>query len=298
MASANPNLPENLDIHPLVPAIDAEGAEQFDYDQQQRDISQFGIAGRVWGVEAAYLLIQYLVPIAEVTYEPLFAPSADGIRVVELGSGSGIVANTMSTRLRPDRDIMYSTDLPEVKTLFRVSAARAQPQTASPSARRAYPCETAIMGNAEHASQLLKQLAPSNITHVLCSDLVYFPELLGPLLRSLIHLTSGTRELGPQVIISYKIRSLAKETTFWSAFGLWFTFEPVLYRTQSGSEWSRLGNTMQDPTFVFVARRRDESMSWLLPENDHDLLHGLFPGNRSPKSDDTFETLLLMSLDD
>ncbi|CAK5269321.1 unnamed protein product [Mycena citricolor] len=197
MASANPNLPENLDIHPLVPAIDAEGTEQFDYDQQQRDISQFGIAGRVWG--AAYLLIQYLVPIAEVTYEPLFAPSADGIRVVELGSGSGIVANTMSTRLRPDRDIMYSTDLPEVCPLLERNLRPHLQAHGGPILVRPLS-----WGNAEHASQLLKQLAPSNITHVLCSDLVYFPELLGPLLRSLIHLTSGTRDLGPQVIISYK----------------------------------------------------------------------------------------------
>jgi hypothetical protein len=43
----------------------------------------------------------------------------------------------------------------------------------------------------------------------------------------------------PWIVISYKIRSL----TFWSAFGLWFTFAPVLVRARSGgsSRWERFG---------------------------------------------------------
>ncbi|KAK4055055.1 hypothetical protein OIO90_003396 [Microbotryomycetes sp. JL221] len=31
----------------------------------------------------------------------------------------------------------------------------------------------------------------------------------------------------PVVLFSYKVRSLTRETPFWSAFGCWFTFEPV-----------------------------------------------------------------------
>jgi len=75
---------------------------------------------------------------------------------------------------------------------------------------------------------------------------VYFPELLAPLLRTLLHLTSPPfisppksspppspclpTTNPPKIVISYKIRSLLKETPFWSAFGLWFSFVPVLRR--------------------------------------------------------------------
>jgi hypothetical protein len=147
---------------------------------------------------------------------------------------------------------------------------------------------------------------------------VYFPELLAPLLRSLLHLSSppfvsknSPSERWPKVIISYKIRSLPKEMSFWSAFGLWFAFEPVLIRnTVSSSEqsvddpdmegtniWSWFGSGGDDDTFIFVARRRPDSLVWNVPLDDVELLAGVGAhGDLSRKSDDTFETLLLMAL--
>lgn len=105
------------------------------------------------------------------------------------------------------------------------------------------------------------------LTHLILSDLVYFPELLPPLLRSVITLTdpvpktfksslsplhtshstpkseetrtpprnsaepsSSPEDLSskiPEVILAYKIRSFAKEEPFWRAFGSWFDFEAV-----------------------------------------------------------------------
>ena len=97
---------------------------------------------------------------------------------------------------------------------------------------------------------------------------MYFPELIGPLLRTLLHLTTP---VSPQVILSYKIRSLSKETPFWSAFGLWFAFTPVLVRARSegnSSRWERFDSCGDGEVFLFVARRRSESFSWIVPEDD------------------------------
>lgn len=152
---------------------------------------------------------------------------------------------------------------------------------------------------------------------------VYFPELLAPLLRSLLHLTSPPfttyPPAFPSVIISYKIRSLAKEAPFWSALGLWFSFEPVLERLryrdtqtpdlhprsesrnmphrEQEEEWRRFGSNLDEDMFIFVAHRRPESASWVVPESDEDLLGGVGSrGTQARKTDDTFEGLLLLRL--
>jgi hypothetical protein len=130
---------------------------------------------------------------------------------------------------------------------------------------------------------------------------VYFPELLAPLLRSLLHLTTPASPTAlTQVVISYKIRSLSKETAFWSAFGLWFTFVPVLVRKHSeGSRWERFGASGDGEVFVFVAQRKPESFFWTVPEDDVALLEGVGArGTQERKGDDAFELLLLMNVDD
>ncbi len=83
---------------------------------------------------------------------------------------------------------------------------------------------------------------------------------------------------------------------FWSAFGLWFEFSPVLARRRQGS-WCRFSPSgCDDVVFIFIARRRPESFQWEIPTNDSDLLAGWQTGTR--KGDDTFESLLLMAMDD
>lgn len=122
---------------------------------------------------------------------------------------------------------------------------------------------------------------------------------MAPLLRSLLHLTSLLpRELTPSVIISYKIRSLAKESSFWSAFGLWFTFRPVLIKGRSSDgEWRRFGSDLDDTTYLFAAHRRAESFDWEIPAPDDELLDGIGAhGKNSRKGDDTFENLLIMEI--
>jgi hypothetical protein len=99
--------------------------------------------------------------------------------------------------------------------------------------------------------------------------------------------------------MSYKIRSLSKEATFWSAFGLWFTFVPVLVRSAhfEDSRWERLGAGGDGDVLVLVARRRPESLLWTVPDDDVALLEGVGAGGtQERKSDDTFELLLLMGV--
>lgn len=110
---------------------------------------------------------------------------------------------------------------------------------------------------------------------------------------------SATNPPNPTIVISYKLRSLVKEMPFWSAFGLWFNFFPVLAREKSGDqEWRRFASDFADPTYVFRAHRRLESYEWRIPASDEELLSGIgAQGTDIPKGDDTFETLLLMSLD-
>lgn len=125
---------------------------------------------------------------------------------------------------------------------------------------------------------------------------MYFRELLAPLLRTLLHLTATA---DPRIVISYKIRSLTKEMAFWSAFGLWFTFAPVLVRGASNGRWERLGAGGDGEVFVFSARRRPESFAWSAPEDDAALLEGV--GARETeerKCDDAFELFLLMGVDE
>ncbi|KAF8206240.1 putative methyltransferase-domain-containing protein [Mycena galopus ATCC 62051] len=293
---ADPNFPQNLDIRPSVPSGELPD-DTFSFIHQQEAIRVFGIAGKVW--EAAYALNTYIKPPADYIFDPpLFSDhgTRKSARMVELGSGTGIVAATMATVLRAG-DIMFVTDLPQVCPLLEQNL-----QQFLDGPIRVRPLS---WGSSQHALSIAGELSEVQdtpyLTHIICSDLVYFPELLAPLLRSLIQLSSPpfTPNGDVEVIISYRVRSLAKETPFWSAFGLWFEFGPVLVKKigEEDPSWQRFGASLDDPTFVFVARRRKESLGWQMPPIDADLMHGVMArGTLSPKSDDTFETLLLMSL--
>ncbi|KAJ6513066.1 putative methyltransferase-domain-containing protein [Mycena sanguinolenta] len=295
---SDPNFPQNLDIKPSLPSGQVAD-ETFDFSHQQDAIRTFGIAGKVW--EAAYALNTYIKPPVDFVFDPPLFPDAarKNARIVELGSGTGIVAATMAAVLHKS-DVMFVTDLPQVCPLLEQNLHRF-----FDGALRVRPLS---WGNSQHALSIAEELSKLQdepyLTHILCSDLVYFPELLAPLLRSLIQLSSPpfiAESSEVEVIISYRVRSLAKETPFWSAFGLWFDFSPVLVKMTGGeadSPWQRFGVGLEDPTFVFVARRRKESLGWQLPQSDEDLMQGVMAqGTRLPKGDDTFESLLLMSLE-
>ncbi|KAI0696899.1 putative methyltransferase-domain-containing protein [Cytidiella melzeri] len=332
--ASDPNFPANLDIKPYRVSGDSFG---FDEASQTETIRKYGIAGRVW--EASHALKTYIEGAANLQFDPPFL-QAGGVSsefpvLLELGSGTGIVASALAQHLSGTRYTLFATDLPEVcplleKNLTRYTRKSSECAPHGQSVRSVFVRPLA-WGNEEHALKLAEELPHSTspygdiahtcyLTHIICSDLVYFPELLAPLLRTLIHVTSpplapphGSGR-APKVVISYKIRSLSKETAFWAAFGLWFSFEPVLVRSRRSYEdgpraagwggavcwdaWTRLGSSDDSDAFVFVARRRSESLDWVMPPGDSELLDGVGArGSSDRKSDDTFEELLLMQLE-
>ncbi|KAG7089407.1 hypothetical protein E1B28_011095 [Marasmius oreades] len=297
--SRSPNFPVGLNIHPSCSDFQSiqEVGSSFDlygYAAQEKAIQQYGIAGRVW--EAAYAINLYLNPPPSYLFDPPFLNAPDKrpeFTIIELGSGSGLVGSIIS-RSMTEKDILVLTDLPEVCSLLESNVKNSRRVDVRPLA----------WGNAEDAIKIARELLQGrSLTHVLCSDLVYFPELLAPLLRTIIQLSSPPFSCATdsvEVIVSYKVRSLLKETPFWSAFGLWFTFEPVLEQRVSlegiKSHWRRFGADMEGPIFLFVAQRRPDSFGWTVPQNDHELLAGVGAlGTPHPKESDTFESLLFMT---
>ncbi|WFD34461.1 hypothetical protein MCUN1_001302 [Malassezia cuniculi] len=294
-----PNFPPALAIAPSAPGACVAGGEPWRSDSAA-DIETYGIAGRIWCVltdrEAAFLLLGYLVHSPPAPFNPPCSVYASRATIVELGAGVGTAGLAVAAQLGPGSTVVL-TDLDEVCPLLeRNAAALGNPSRA---AVRALP-----WGDHSAAQRVTAEFGP--ITHVLCSDLVYFPELLAPLLRSLLDLTEhGTQE----VIVGYKIRSLVKEQPFWLAFGTWFEFEPVDV-LHAGKEWipygSRTSHVLagggddapaEDDYFVFVAHRRRSTLGDAPPRSDAELLLGRrIRDGQLVDADvgaDTFELLLL-----
>ncbi|KXN91651.1 hypothetical protein AN958_12503 [Leucoagaricus sp. SymC.cos] len=297
--SSNTNFPHNLSIAPSVhPSLKL--ADVFAESAQRRAIQDYGIAGRVW--EAAYATLLYVNPPQNIDFLPPFLSSPTPRTMIELGSGTGMVAAAIAGVIDQRTDLVIATDLPEVCPLLESNLYASLKQTAL--------VRPLTWGDDSAAHGLASELFCGSharmLTHIICSDLVYFPELFGPLLRSLIQLTSRlfVRDSPqPSIIISHKVRSLVKETPFWSAFGLWFGFSPVLVKPSSNlsqqeeeEEWRRFGEDADDILLVLLAHRRPESLGWKVPPDDWALMAGIGARNIDErKSDDTFESLLLMS---
>ncbi|KIJ67030.1 hypothetical protein HYDPIDRAFT_128613 [Hydnomerulius pinastri MD-312] len=321
--SAHPNFPPSLSIAPNFTASGLQrlsglrGKDAFGVEAQREAIEKYGIAGRVW--EAAYALSNYVTCNGALEFEPQFIDDKlanVAIVAIELGSGTGIVSARLAQSISSSRlDCIIATDLPDVCPLL-------ERNLHGEFAQNHVFVRPLAWGNLDHAKDIAVEFGLSQtpdvggssrqLTHIICSDLasVYFPELLGPLLRSLIHLTSpfctaSSTSTPIKIIISYKVRSLSKETPFWAAFGLWFYFEPVLARRVHATDecergpWRQYGADDADRTFIFIGYRRPESMLWEVPESDMDLIDGVgAQGTAMKKADDTFETILFMGIDD
>lgn len=220
--------------------------------------------------EAAYLLLGYIAHSPPQSFSPRCTLYDQRATVIELGAGVGTAGLAVAQQL--EEGVVVLTDLEHVLPLLERNAA--------PLARSRRAAVRALpWGDARAAARIQAEFG--RVTHVLCSDLVYFPELLAPLLRSLIDLT---RDGAPEVIIGYKVRSLVKEQPFWLAFGTWFDFEPVDVR--HGADWIPFGSRThhvragahdapaEDDYFVFVAHRRRDTLADAPPQSDADLLGG------------------------
>ncbi|KAI0029311.1 putative methyltransferase-domain-containing protein, partial [Vararia minispora EC-137] len=298
------NFPEYLEITPSedYDAKHRDWTPAFNVAAQAIAIQKYGIAGRVW--EAAYVLLRYLSELDSQSSEldpqnsePFFTVLNGPITLLELGSGTGIVGIGLVKALALTEHKDYRvilTDLPDVCPLLQDNL-RLYPSLLDAGVVSVAPL---AWGRREHVSAIVQFLGGRPLTHIICSDLapqVYFPELLAPLLRTLIDLTSI--QPASQIIISYKVRSLVKETPFWGAFGLWFAFAPILSRASPEGTWTRVG--VDAGVFVFRAYRLPESLGWTPPDDDDALLGGVGAGKTAErKTDETFELLLLMGLEE
>ncbi|KAJ9479243.1 putative Protein-lysine N-methyltransferase EFM6 (putative) [Pseudozyma hubeiensis] len=315
------------DSHSDAPASDGTQTASWEEDTAE-DIESFGIAGRIW--EAAYLLARYLHPTGHHSDQLEFDPpcslfdtsSTKPLTIVELGSGAGYGSLHLARQLlqsaqgvdgpKPPQVKLVLTDLENVVPLMHRNVVRAGYQHATDLLD--VRVRSLAWGDESHATDLVASLGSAKasqnpISHILCSDLVYFPELLPPLLRSIIMLSSCGSQAesngvasasGPELIISYKIRSLTKEQPFWSALDSWFDFRAVDCRQarcpdhkkqtegqiateDDATHWHRFGSQGKDygaspdsdqELFVFVGHRRKDTFGCLAPESDTDLMQG------------------------
>jgi len=280
--SEDPNWPSHLDIKPST-ATSARpfGAVAVDDGGQdaEQDIDTYGIAGRTW--EAAYVLRQYLSSRDAQAFEPsnpLLRASSGPRTIIELGSGTGYAGLALARApvlLRSD--VLVLTDLPEVCPLLGRNLMNARQQSRAPQmpakGKIALPLQADVRvmslpwGDLEAAHDAKRGLQGRHLTHIVASDLVYFPFLYAPLLRTLIALTSGA--VAPiELVFAYKVRSLAREEPFWRAFGYWFTMEPVAARGQP----PRSDSADEDDMYIFMCGRRPESAMSEPPANDDELM--------------------------
>ncbi|PWN31722.1 uncharacterized protein FA14DRAFT_110222, partial [Meira miltonrushii] len=262
----------------------------------QEDIQTFGIAGRIW--EASYLLQRYLTFTSSDQFDPPCSDLFGGNKntIIELGAGVGLVGIHLAQQLQQHNtqsSHVVLTDLHNVLPLLARNAAKAGVYGNN------VKVEPLPWGSESDAKAILTTARDESrpVTHILCSDLVYFPELLPPLMRTLIQITAEAPNA--KVIISYKIRSLPKEEPFWRTFGAWFDFSPVLIAERKADStndqqqsWRLFGakksdmyapshalanlkdEDAEDDVFIFVATRRPETLSCTPVSNDARLMEG------------------------
>ncbi|WFD31723.1 hypothetical protein MSPP1_002762 [Malassezia sp. CBS 17886] len=288
------NFPPALSIAPGAPGVRDAGAFNFLCDSAE-DIAEFGIAGRIW--ESAFLLLRY-VEGGDLIFDPpctlVPEPASPPVCIVELGAGVGTaglgVARAMMRRngLRQTPDTLILTDLREFCPLLERNAREMTHPATAPAARAVHVHVRALRwgdGEAAHAVRTEVAREDKHVTHVLCSDLVYFLELLAPLLRTLLDMTAPQSGCTPEVVIGYKIRSLTKEEPFWAAFGSWFEFDVVQCAPRAAlhPRWTPFGSSaahlagperVDDDYFVFVARRKRSTWDAHAPRSDARLLAG------------------------
>ncbi|GAA5995908.1 hypothetical protein JCM5350_001941 [Sporobolomyces pararoseus] len=349
-SSSDPNFPPNLSIlpssrHQLDPSKGSNDSDS-ETDDAEQDIETYGIAGRTW--EAAYLLRRYLTPPASsplVEFDPpcpLYHLSESSTisrkrTILEIGSGTGFLGLSLAPHLL-STDTLLLTDLENVCPLLTKNLSEARSRWRIKSKRSLDDEPTCLVrplpwGDSKFLESSIKQpqLLPD---FILASDLVYFPFLYPPLLRTLLGLTEWKasddprRETGkgPLLIFSYKIRSLVREQPFWEAFGRWFEFEAVQVGKLTEVEvevedegvsgkkkemrriWSRFGAAHQsltdkddsDELYIFVAHRRLSTLGIaevLSQGSDDDLMLGRNGLEGQLEGGAQFEEMLLASLE-
>jgi SAM-dependent methyltransferase len=202
-------------------------------------------------------------------------------RILELGAGTGYVGIALAKLLRKPCQV-YITDLEQVVPLIQENVQAHYKEESVEAEAAEIVVDRLHWGNKDDATRLLEA---GQFDLVVVSDCVYFPELFGMLLDTLLDVCdSSTR-----IVIGYKCRSLEKEVGFWQDyFGRYFDYEPVrklepVAVETDGEEADtavelELGDFLgaEEQLYVFIGSKR--------------------PGNQVKIADDTFTTLLFCSM--
>jgi methylase of polypeptide subunit release factors len=101
----------------------------------------------------------------------VFPETKEALTILELGSGTGIVASTLfATLATTGRHILYATDLPEVCPLLEENLRSEMACGSSQLAVR--PLR---WGSSKHAEAIAAELDSKRLTYIICSDLVCVP---------------------------------------------------------------------------------------------------------------------------
>ena len=167
---------------------------------------------------------RYLMPPSpDIVFDPpcpLYASNARQ-NILEIGSGTGYLSLSLAPLLSPNSTLTL-TDLHEVLPLLATNLAQARGRWMSsihPSYLPTIKVEGLPWGDEEALRNLSLNIEDPEF--IIAADLVYFPFLYPPLLRTLIGLTTprSPESSSPTVLFAGKVRSLAREEPFWSAFG-------------------------------------------------------------------------------
>ncbi|KAI8375561.1 cyclic nucleotide-binding-like protein [Blakeslea trispora] len=191
------NLPEGLNVTESLGAPSHLNTTSLELKQ---DIGQFGLAGKIW--QSTHKQQQQQEPF----------------NILELGAGTGYVGIAIAQQLKKPCKV-YITDLEQVVPLIQENVnLHHKPSTDSAE----IVVDRLHWGNHDDAQRLLEKVKRFDL--VVVSDCVYFPELFGMLLDTLLDVCDPLT----QVVIGYKCRSLEKEVGFWQDyFGRFFEYQPV-----------------------------------------------------------------------
>lgn len=131
--------------------------------------------------EASAALKSYIEGDSDLEFDPPFLrEDCNELVLLELGSGTGVVASTLAERLAHKKYTLFVTDLPDVCPLLEKNLTKFIRHTTEPS-----PSESTgrvlvrplAWGNNEHALKISEELSylcahDNYLTHIICSDLV------------------------------------------------------------------------------------------------------------------------------
>lgn len=206
----------------------------------------------------------YIIPKEYYKHNDSSTTENKKFRILELGAGTGYVGIAMAQHLKPSCQV-YITDLEQVVPLIQQNV-----DTYSTNQGAEIKVDRLHWGNKQDVKRVLSNQEKFDL--VVVSDCVYFPELFGMLLETLLDVCDVTTH----VVIGYKCRSLEKEVGFWQDyFGRYFEYEPVRSVVKQLNQDQFLG--AEENLFVFHGKKR--SVDQIIKP-----------------ADDTFTTLLFCSM--